>query len=86
MSTEQIIMNGDDEEFRTFVDLHAGALRSSGVPQNYWGSLYHKITNEVRLLSTNIHTHVEWEKEMFSTHGTGLLRRIRRQSLIKLFI
>lgn len=67
LSTEQIIMNGDDEEFRTFVNMHAGALRSSGVPQVYWRSLHHKITNEVRLLPTNIQhgavhrVHVDWE-------------------------
>uniref|UniRef100_A0A3Q1JTD7 Tubulin--tyrosine ligase-like protein 12 SET-like domain-containing protein n=1 Tax=Anabas testudineus TaxID=64144 RepID=A0A3Q1JTD7_ANATE len=48
LSTELVIMNGDgDDEFRSFVDLHAEALRSSGVPQIYWRSLHHKITNEI---------------------------------------
>ncbi|KAK2858673.1 hypothetical protein Q5P01_003293 [Channa striata] len=48
MSTEQRVLNGDDEEhFRAFVAVHAGALQSSGVPQVHWRSLYHKITNEV---------------------------------------
>uniref|UniRef100_A0A665WYX6 Tubulin tyrosine ligase-like family, member 12 n=2 Tax=Echeneis naucrates TaxID=173247 RepID=A0A665WYX6_ECHNA len=41
-------MNGDeDEEFGAFVAFHAGALRSSGVPQIYWRSLHRKITGEV---------------------------------------
>ncbi|XP_044041816.1 tubulin--tyrosine ligase-like protein 12 isoform X1 [Siniperca chuatsi] len=41
-------MNGDeDDEFRAFVALHAGALQSSGIPQIYWRSLHHKITNEI---------------------------------------
>uniref|UniRef100_A0A4W6ESQ3 Tubulin tyrosine ligase-like family, member 12 n=1 Tax=Lates calcarifer TaxID=8187 RepID=A0A4W6ESQ3_LATCA len=48
MSAEQINVNGDeDEEFRVFVTLHAGALRSSGIPEIYWRSLHHKITNEI---------------------------------------
>lgn len=48
MATDQIVMNGDeDEEFRAFEALHAGALRSSGIPQMYWRSLHHKITNEI---------------------------------------
>ncbi|XP_013884864.1 tubulin--tyrosine ligase-like protein 12 [Austrofundulus limnaeus] len=37
----------DEEEFGAFVSLHAGALQSSGVPQLYWRSIYHKITNEI---------------------------------------
>lgn len=47
-------MNGDeeDEEFKVFVALQAGALQSSGIPQIYWRSLHHKITNEVCLLLT----------------------------------
>ncbi|XP_015256106.1 PREDICTED: tubulin--tyrosine ligase-like protein 12 [Cyprinodon variegatus] len=36
-----------DEGFGAFVALHGGALRSSGVPQLYWRSLYRKITEEV---------------------------------------
>ncbi|TKS91012.1 Tubulin--tyrosine ligase-like protein 12 [Collichthys lucidus] len=41
-------MNGhEDEEFAVFVALHAGALQSSGIPQIYWRSLHHKITNEI---------------------------------------
>ncbi|XP_040886527.1 tubulin--tyrosine ligase-like protein 12 [Toxotes jaculatrix] len=48
MSAEQITMNGDeDEEFRAFEALHAGALRSSRIPPIYWRSLHHKITNEI---------------------------------------
>uniref|UniRef100_A0A7N9AX52 Tubulin tyrosine ligase-like family, member 12 n=1 Tax=Mastacembelus armatus TaxID=205130 RepID=A0A7N9AX52_9TELE len=48
MSTNQVIMNGNrDEEFQAFEALHAGALRSSGLPQIYWRSLHHKITNEI---------------------------------------
>ncbi|XP_076578461.1 tubulin--tyrosine ligase-like protein 12 [Chaetodon auriga] len=48
MSTNGLIMNGEeDEEFKVFVTLHAGALQSSGVPQIYWRSLHHKITNEI---------------------------------------
>ena len=48
MSTDALIMNGDeDEDFRVFVALHAGALQSAGVPPVYWKSLHHKITNEV---------------------------------------
>ncbi|XP_022604797.1 tubulin--tyrosine ligase-like protein 12 isoform X2 [Seriola dumerili] len=46
--SEQIIMNRDeDEELSAFVALHAGALRSSGIPQIYWRSLHHKITSEI---------------------------------------
>ncbi|KAE8281564.1 Tubulin--tyrosine ligase-like protein 12 [Larimichthys crocea] len=37
----------EDEEFAVFVALHAGALQSSGIPQTYWRSLHHKITNEI---------------------------------------
>ncbi|XP_032444919.1 tubulin--tyrosine ligase-like protein 12 isoform X2 [Xiphophorus hellerii] len=41
-------LNDDpDEGFEAFVALQGGALQSSGVPQVYWRSLYHKITNEV---------------------------------------
>ncbi|XP_027900128.1 tubulin--tyrosine ligase-like protein 12 isoform X2 [Xiphophorus couchianus] len=41
-------LNDDpDEGFGAFVALQGGALQSSGVPQVYWKSLYHKITNEV---------------------------------------
>ncbi|KAG8005733.1 Tubulin--tyrosine ligase-like protein 12 [Nibea albiflora] len=48
MSTNPVIMNGDEhEEFAVFVALHAGALQSSGIPQIYWRSLHHKITNEI---------------------------------------
>lgn len=36
-----------DDGFGAFLALHGGALQSSGVPQLYWTSLYHKITNEV---------------------------------------
>ncbi|XP_070785226.1 tubulin--tyrosine ligase-like protein 12 [Enoplosus armatus] len=43
-----LTMNGgEDEEFRAFEALHAGALQSSGIPQIYWRSLHHKITNEI---------------------------------------
>lgn len=55
MSTNNVIMNGDeDEEFTAFVAVHAGALRSSGIPQTYWRSLHHKITSEVCKLLSNI--------------------------------
>nr|XP_046235107.1 tubulin--tyrosine ligase-like protein 12 [Scatophagus argus] len=48
MSTSPVIMNGDeDEEFTVFVGLHAGALQCAGIPQIYWRSLHHKITNEI---------------------------------------
>ncbi|XP_034529608.1 tubulin--tyrosine ligase-like protein 12 isoform X1 [Notolabrus celidotus] len=48
MSTDPVIQLGDeDEEFMVFTALHAGALQSSGIPQIYWRSLHHKITNEV---------------------------------------
>ncbi|XP_041636464.1 tubulin--tyrosine ligase-like protein 12 [Cheilinus undulatus] len=48
MSTDPLILQGDeDEEFAAFVALHAGALQSSGIPQIYWKSLHHKITNEI---------------------------------------
>ncbi|XP_047430657.1 tubulin--tyrosine ligase-like protein 12 [Mugil cephalus] len=48
MSTNPEILNGsEDEEFQSFVALHAGALQSSGIPQIYWRSLHHKITNEI---------------------------------------
>uniref|UniRef100_UPI0037E7CEFF tubulin--tyrosine ligase-like protein 12 n=1 Tax=Semicossyphus pulcher TaxID=241346 RepID=UPI0037E7CEFF len=48
MSTDPIIVHGDeDEEFTAFVALHAGALQSSGIPQIYWRSLQHKITDEI---------------------------------------
>ncbi|KAM4570150.1 tubulin--tyrosine ligase-like protein 12 [Odontesthes bonariensis] len=48
MSTNPEILNDvEDEEFQTFVALHAGALRSSGIPHMYWRSLHHKITNEI---------------------------------------
>ncbi|XP_070848074.1 tubulin--tyrosine ligase-like protein 12 [Chaetodon trifascialis] len=48
MSTNRLIMNGEeDEEFKVFVALHAGALQSSGIPQIYWRSLHQKITNEI---------------------------------------
>ncbi|KAF3859467.1 hypothetical protein F7725_021866 [Dissostichus mawsoni] len=41
-------MNGnEDEDFRDFVALHAGALQSSGIPLIYWRSLHDKITNEI---------------------------------------
>ncbi|XP_041833484.1 tubulin--tyrosine ligase-like protein 12 [Melanotaenia boesemani] len=43
----EILNESEEEAFRTFVGLHAGALRSSGVPQIYWRSLFHKITNEI---------------------------------------
>ncbi|XP_008399781.1 tubulin--tyrosine ligase-like protein 12 [Poecilia reticulata] len=48
MSTDPEGLNDDtDEGFGAFVVLQGGALQSSGVPQVYWKSLYHKITNEV---------------------------------------
>ncbi|XP_070709918.1 tubulin--tyrosine ligase-like protein 12 [Pempheris klunzingeri] len=48
MSTSPLTVNGEeDEEFRAFVALHSGALQSSGIPQTYWRSLHHKITNEI---------------------------------------
>ncbi|XP_056133604.1 tubulin--tyrosine ligase-like protein 12 [Lampris incognitus] len=40
------VMDGD-EEFGAFLSVHAGALQSSGIPQLYWGSLHHKLVNEV---------------------------------------
>ncbi|CAJ1055760.1 tubulin--tyrosine ligase-like protein 12 isoform X1 [Xyrichtys novacula] len=40
-------MSTEDEEFTAFVSLHVGALRSSGIPEIYWKSLHHKITNEI---------------------------------------
>ncbi|XP_062299798.1 tubulin--tyrosine ligase-like protein 12 isoform X1 [Scomber scombrus] len=47
-NTNTIIMNGDDnEEYRAFLALHAGALQSSGIPETYWRSLHHKITSEI---------------------------------------
>lgn len=39
--------SGDEEEFHVFVSLHTEALRSSRVPENYWRTLYRKITNEI---------------------------------------
>lgn len=49
MSTEEAAARGDGADgFQGFVELHAGALRSSGVPELYWRSLHHKITKEVR--------------------------------------
>ncbi|KAG7235829.1 hypothetical protein INR49_002129 [Caranx melampygus] len=46
--SEPVLLDADeDEEFVAFVALHAGALRSSRVPQIYWKSLHHKITSEV---------------------------------------
>ncbi|XP_040002553.1 tubulin--tyrosine ligase-like protein 12 isoform X3 [Xiphias gladius] len=48
MSAERITMDGgEDQEFCAFTALHAGALRSSGIPQIYWRSLHHKITSEI---------------------------------------
>uniref|UniRef100_A0A3P8UD38 Tubulin tyrosine ligase-like family, member 12 n=1 Tax=Amphiprion percula TaxID=161767 RepID=A0A3P8UD38_AMPPE len=48
MTTNSVTLNGaEDEEFRAFVEVHAGALQSSGIPQTYWRSLHHKITNEI---------------------------------------
>ncbi|KAM3587746.1 uncharacterized protein V6R79_013179 [Siganus canaliculatus] len=48
MSTNPVVMNGDeDEEFTVFVTIHAGSLQSSGIPQIYWRSLHHKICNEI---------------------------------------
>ncbi|KAI4802867.1 hypothetical protein CesoFtcFv8_026105 [Champsocephalus esox] len=48
MTTNTLIMNGnEDEDFRDFVALHAGALQSSGIPLIYWRSLHDKITNEI---------------------------------------
>ncbi|XP_054911404.1 tubulin--tyrosine ligase-like protein 12 [Poeciliopsis prolifica] len=48
MSTNPERLNDDlDEGFGAFVGLQGEALQSSGVPQVYWRSLYHKITNEV---------------------------------------
>lgn len=52
MSTNPIMMNGDEDELELFVALHAGALQSSGIPPIYWRSLHHKITNEVCCLFT----------------------------------
>uniref|UniRef100_A0A3B3WWR6 Uncharacterized protein n=1 Tax=Poecilia mexicana TaxID=48701 RepID=A0A3B3WWR6_9TELE len=47
MSTDPEGLNDDpDEGFGAFVVLQGGGLQSSGVPQVYWKSLYHKITNE----------------------------------------
>lgn len=43
MSSEE----GEEEQFRAFVALHAAALSSSGVPRVLWSSLFHKITHEV---------------------------------------
>lgn len=83
-------MNGDgDEEFRAFVDLHARALQSSGVPQIYWRSLHHKITSEVCFLLTNmqpapgsvIHTRsvgVGNSDRELRTNGTGLPRLLQQ--------
>uniref|UniRef100_A0A8C5H6S7 Tubulin--tyrosine ligase-like protein 12 SET-like domain-containing protein n=1 Tax=Gouania willdenowi TaxID=441366 RepID=A0A8C5H6S7_GOUWI len=36
-----------NECYRGFEALHAAALHSSGIPQLYWKSLFHKITNEI---------------------------------------
>ncbi|XP_035003717.1 tubulin--tyrosine ligase-like protein 12 [Hippoglossus stenolepis] len=48
MSAEQIAMDGDvDEHFSSFLALHTGALRASGIPHIYWKSLHQKITNEI---------------------------------------
>lgn len=45
-------VNGAEEEeeqdgFVAFEALHTAALQASGLPQTYWRSLFHKITNEV---------------------------------------
>uniref|UniRef100_A0A8C5H6E1 Tubulin--tyrosine ligase-like protein 12 SET-like domain-containing protein n=1 Tax=Gouania willdenowi TaxID=441366 RepID=A0A8C5H6E1_GOUWI len=40
-------LNPEDECYRGFEALHAAALHSSGIPQLYWKSLFHKITNEI---------------------------------------
>uniref|UniRef100_A0A1A7YT33 Tubulin tyrosine ligase-like family, member 12 n=1 Tax=Iconisemion striatum TaxID=60296 RepID=A0A1A7YT33_9TELE len=37
----------DEDEFEAFVTQHAGALQASRIPQIYWKSLHHKITNEI---------------------------------------
>ncbi|CAB1445409.1 unnamed protein product [Pleuronectes platessa] len=48
MSAEQIEMDGNVEEhFASFLALHTGALRASGIPHIYWKSLHQKITSEI---------------------------------------
>ena len=37
----------EEEVYRNFVALHAGALRSSGIPELYWKSLFLKLSQEV---------------------------------------
>nr|XP_057922279.1 tubulin--tyrosine ligase-like protein 12 isoform X1 [Doryrhamphus excisus] len=49
MSTNAgVLLNGDeDADFKTFVILYYKALNGCGIPQMYWRSLYHKITNQI---------------------------------------
>ncbi|CAL8279074.1 unnamed protein product [Gadus morhua 'NCC'] len=37
----------EEEVYRNFVALHAGALRSSGIPELYWKSLFLKLSQEI---------------------------------------
>lgn len=41
------LMNGEEEQFNTFLSLHSAALQSSRIPRLYWKSLYYKLINEV---------------------------------------
>lgn len=46
---------GPEEDARAlaeFAALHGPALRSSGVPERYWGRLLHKLEHEVRAGAT----------------------------------
>ncbi|KAM8884390.1 tubulin--tyrosine ligase-like protein 12 [Synchiropus picturatus] len=48
MSTNGIITTGEEnEEFLTFLALHSAPLQSIGLPQIYWRSLHHKLSNEI---------------------------------------
>ncbi|XP_054656155.1 tubulin--tyrosine ligase-like protein 12 isoform X2 [Dunckerocampus dactyliophorus] len=49
MSTNAgVLLNGgENEEFKTFVTLYYKALNGCGIPQMYWRSLHHKITNQI---------------------------------------
>ncbi|XP_061523607.1 tubulin--tyrosine ligase-like protein 12 [Phycodurus eques] len=42
----ELLKRDEDEEFKIFVLLYYNALQGSGIPETYWRSLHHKITNE----------------------------------------
>uniref|UniRef100_A0A3Q2Z8G9 Tubulin tyrosine ligase-like family, member 12 n=1 Tax=Hippocampus comes TaxID=109280 RepID=A0A3Q2Z8G9_HIPCM len=39
----------EEEEFKKFVISYRNALQGSGIPETYWRSFHHKLTNEVKI-------------------------------------